>query len=33
VLVDKATWDRTHTLVLDRQKGLLVQLCEALPDA
>jgi hypothetical protein len=32
VLVDKATWDNTHTIVLDRQKGLLVQLCAALPD-
>jgi hypothetical protein len=32
VLVDKATWDKTHTVVLDRQQGLLVRLCAALPD-
>jgi len=32
VLVDKATWDKTHIIVLDRQRGLLVQLCAALPD-
>lgn len=33
VLVDKATWDKTHTIVLDRQGGLLARLCAALPDA
>lgn len=33
VLVDKATWDKTHTIVLDRQNGLLVRLCRALPNA
>jgi len=32
VLVDKETWDKTHTIVLERQHGLLVQLCAALPD-
>jgi hypothetical protein len=31
VLVDKETWDKTHTMVLDRQGGLLVQLSGALP--
>ena len=33
VLVDKTTWDKTHTIVLDKQNGLLVQLSAALPDA
>ena len=33
VLVDKTTWDQTHTIVLDMQNGLLVQLSSALPDA
>ncbi len=32
VLVDKATWDKTHTIVLNKQDGLLVRLCDALPD-
>lgn len=32
VLVDKGTWDKTHTIVLDRQNGLLVQLYAALPE-
>ncbi len=32
-LVDKATWDKTHTIVLDKQNGLLVRLTAALPDA
>lgn len=32
-LVDKKTWDDTHIVILDRERGLLVQLCEALPDA
>ncbi|MGH2894285.1 MAG: hypothetical protein ACRDPM_13625 [Solirubrobacteraceae bacterium] len=31
-LVEKKTWDDTHTVILDRQRGLLVQLCAALPD-
>jgi hypothetical protein len=32
VLVDKGTWDKTHTVMLDRQPGLLVRLCAALPN-
>lgn len=32
VLVDKATWDNTHTIVLDKEHGLLVTLCAALPN-
>jgi hypothetical protein len=32
VLVNKETWDATHTVILDRQRGLLLQLCAALPD-
>ena len=31
VLVDKATWDKSHTAVLDNHDGLLVRLCRALP--
>jgi hypothetical protein len=31
VLVDKETWDRTHTIVLGEGSGLLIQLDEALP--
>lgn len=33
VLVDKATWDRTHVVVLDQNNGLLKQLDAALPNA
>lgn len=32
VLVDKATWDKTHAIMLDKQGGLLVRLSAALPD-
>lgn len=31
-LVEKKTWDDTHTVILDRERGLLLQLCAALPD-
>jgi hypothetical protein len=31
-LVDKTTWDNTHTVVLDGERGLLLQLCGALPN-
>jgi hypothetical protein len=31
-LVDKKTWDDTHLVILDREHGLIVQLCAALPD-
>lgn len=33
VLVDKATWDRTHVVVLDQNNGLLKQLDAALPNS
>jgi hypothetical protein len=33
VLVDKSTWDKTHTIVLDKQNGLLMRLYDALPEA
>ena len=33
VLVDKTTWDQSHTAVLGGHDGLLVKLCRALPDS